>query len=102
MKKATKQIYLLIIVFGLTLIWTNFIVDDNAYFYNYCNSSQDCTDSSNTYEHCHSVCFGHDFFMNDSKAKLIYGSNSNDVVSVFNITFTSSFNADIWHPPKSS
>jgi hypothetical protein len=102
MKKAIKQISFLILALSLNLVWTSNCFDDIAFFQNHISTCSECSDSSDPFEHIHSICCEDDVFMNDSKVKSNIFNVKNDKVPVLNDNFRNDYSNDIWQPPKFS
>jgi hypothetical protein len=102
MKKAIKQISLLILTLSLNLVWANSSFDDIAYFQNHISTCSQCSDSSDPFECFHSICCEDDVLMNDSKVKSNIFNLVNDNVLVLNDNFRNDYLNNIWQPPKFS
>jgi hypothetical protein len=102
MKRAIKQISLLILALSLNLVWANSSFDDIAFFQNHISIFNECSDSSVPFECFHSICCEDDVFMYDSKVKSNESDTENDRVPGINDNFRNGYLNTIWQPPKST
>ncbi len=102
MKIAIKHLFVLFVVFSLSLIMANSGFIDNYLTFNKLSSNIECSDISNHSEHSHSLNFEDDVLIIDSKIKSNKFICIIDPIALKKDNFKNNLPTSIWQPPKIS
>jgi hypothetical protein len=102
MKEAIIKISLLVLVFGISLIWAGTCFNDNAFFQNRLILCSECSDSGDPCDNFHLIFCEDDVFMCDSAGKSNVFNVGDDIITVQEVNILYDYFKNVWKPPELS